>query len=381
MFLFQIVFAPFVIFVAKVKNIPHLYRLEKISLTQFRNYSGREFPLNTPVTGITGPNGSGKTNLLDAVYYLCYTKSYFQSREGNNVQIGTNGFRISGIWNREGADSRDEVVCIWKEGKKTMSLNGSEYEKLSDHIGRFNAVMIAPDDIGLINEGSELRRKYMDGILAQTDAGYLSHLLQYQKVLTQRNACLKQVSAPVNHQLLDIYDAQLSGYGSYLVQRRLELASQLPEQISRYYLRLSRGRETVSVYYKLSAMPEELHRQLYHSRPRDLDLHRTTIGPHTEDWQFVMGENMLKTHASQGQKKSFLISLKLAHIHLLNMREKYPLLLLDDIFEKLDRQRLQCLFALLKQFSLPQIFITHTDANDLRHQLTDFAEDVQVIEL
>jgi len=358
-----------------------LHRLEKISLTRFRNYARREFLLNAPVTGITGPNGSGKTNLLDAVYYLCYTKSYFQSREWNNVQHGADGFRITGTWHDDQMNSHDEVVCVWKEGKKTVTFNDSAYEKLSEHIGRFNAVMIAPDDISLINEGSELRRRYMDGMLAQTDIAYLEHLLQYQKILAQRNACLKQIAVPLDHQLLDVYDAQLAHYGSYLIQRRLDLAQILPEQISMYYRQLSGGKEKVTVVYKPSALPDTLHQQLYNARSRDMELRRTSIGPHTEDWQFMMNDNVLKSHASQGQKKSMLISLKLAHIYLLGLSGKYPVLLLDDIFEKLDRQRLDRMFELLKTCTLPQMLITHTDAADMNRHLTDFIEDAQMITL
>ena len=356
-----------------------MHRLEKICLTQFRNYTRREFQLTAPVIGITGPNGSGKTNLLDAVYYLCYTKSYFQSREWNNVQHGTDGFRISGMWHDDHTDNRDEVVCVWKEGKKTVLFNDSEYERLSDHIGRYNAVMIAPDDISLINEGSELRRKYMDGILAQTDMAYLSHLLQYQKILAQRNACLKQVAIPPDHQLLDVYDAQLAQYGSYLIRRRMELAQQFPEQVRLYYGQLSGGKEKVSVLYKPSALPDALYQQISNARSRDMELRRTTTGPHTEDWQFMMDDNILKTHASQGQKKSFLISLKLAHIYLLSRSEKYPVLLLDDIFEKLDRQRLDRMFELLKSCSLPQMLFTHTDADDMKRQLSHITESAQLI--
>lgn len=355
--------------------------LEKIILTQYRNYTFREFALTAPVIGIAGLNGSGKTNLLDAVYYLCYTKSYFQNREVNNVQRGQSGFRIAGIWKDSVANETSDVVCVWKEGKKTITHNNNEYEKIADHIGKYNAVMIAPDDIELINEGSDLRRKYMDGILSQQDTKYFSSLLQYQKVLQQRNAYLKEPHKVTDHKLLDIYDEQLTQYGSYLVAQRLELSNEIPGLVQHYYRQLSSDREQVHIIYKYCAQPPELLQKLYDARPRDIELKRTTQGPHTEDWQFVMGQELFKTHASQGQKKSFLISLKLAHISLLHRLEKYPVLLLDDIFEKLDKKRLARLFELIHDFTIPQIFITHTDATELQHHLSDFSKDVLMIAL
>jgi DNA replication and repair protein RecF len=162
--------------------------LNKISLTQFRNFASGSFSFDAPVIGITGLNGTGKTNLLDAIYYLCYTKSYFQSRDINNVQHGTQGFRV------EGSFEEEQIICKWKEGKKTIEHNDVLYEKVTDHIGKYSAVMIAPDDIELINEGGELRRKFIDGLLSQSDPEYLDHLLMYQKFLSQRNAYLKQTA-------------------------------------------------------------------------------------------------------------------------------------------------------------------------------------------
>jgi len=356
-----------------------LAALRKITLTQFRNYDYQSFTFDSSLVGITGLNGSGKTNLLDAIYYLCYTKSYFQNKESNNIQNGKTGFRIEGQF--ETGDEEQTVTCIWREAKKSISLNDVPYEKITEHIGRYNAVMIAPDDVSIINEGSELRRRYMDAILAQRDPQYLSCLLIYQKYLYQRNAALKVPGKLPDHQLLDVFDEQLAFHGSYLIREREKLSVTLPYYITRHYRHLSGGKESVSINYRHSCDPERLLEVLKHSRQRDIEYKRTLLGPHTEDWLFYINDNPMKTHASQGQKKSFLISLKISHINLLDELGKQPFLLLDDIFEKLDGQRLTSLFGMLRDFSLPQIFLTHTHAPDLKRAIAGFYNDIQVHEL
>jgi DNA replication and repair protein RecF len=359
--------------------------LAKISLTQFRNFHRQDFNFHAPVTGITGKNGAGKTNLLDAIYYLCYTKSYFQNKEYNNVEAGHAGFRIAGEW-QPGTESAEEsmkkTVCIWKDGKKSIAQNGEDYAKITDHIGRFNAVMIAPDDIGIINGGSEIRRKFIDGLLAQSEPGYLDHLLAYQKNLQQKNAYLKQsLPGRIRYDLLDIYDRQLALHGAALIKEREKIALLLPEWVGTYYARLSGGREITGLQYKKSASPEDLAQLFSGSRKKDIDFKRTLNGPHTEDWHFTLDGHPLKTHASQGQKKSFLIGLKLAHIKWLQQLGKHPILLLDDIFEKLDRQRVHHLFDLLGSFSLGQIFLSHTDAEDMAATLQPYYKDLQLLDL
>ncbi len=350
--------------------------LKKIALTQFRNFDVEYFSFNTKVIGITGLNGAGKTNLLDAIYYLCYTKSYFQSREINNVKYETNGFRIEGNFENE------TITCKYKDAKKSIEHDGIVYEKITEHIGKYSAVMIAPDEIELINDGSELRRKFMDGLLSQSDATYLEYLLLYQKILTQRNAYLKQTAIQnISHDLLDIYDEQLVHHGSYLIQERKKLALKLPEWVQSYYATLCNDTEKVGVQYKNGAEPENLKLILEKSRRRDLEYKRTLVGPHTDDWVFLIGENPMKAYASQGQKKSFLISLKLAHIKWLEQLHKMPFLLLDDIFEKLDRKRLLRLFEMLQQFNIPQIFLTHTSEADMLETVKQFYGDVEMVRL
>lgn len=358
-----------------------MYRLSEIKLLQFRNFSQSTFLFTAPVIGITGANGIGKTNLLDAIYYLCYTKSYFQSKEINNVQQGQQGFRLEGAWQPEAVEKEEtnNIVCVWKEGRKIVSENGMAYDKVTEHIGKYTAVMIAPDDIEIINGGSELRRKFMDGLLAQSDPAYLQHLLDYQKVLAQRNACLK-LPTP-DHHLLDVYDALLAGHGAILIKGRKELNAVFPELVQQAYTRLSAGAEVIHIQYRQSAAPEQLAALLLRNRSRDLEFKRTLQGPHTEDWNFTIDDHTLKTHASQGQKKSLLIGLKLAQVQWLQALGRAPVLLLDDIFEKLDKQRLTRLFQLLSSLGLPQILMTHTDARELQHLARPHFPDLEIVAL
>lgn len=361
------------------KKITPLAILKKIILTQFKNFKFREFNFSGNIIGITGKNGSGKTNLLDAIYYLCYTKSYFQNREMNNTQQGTEGFRIEGLWQKDLLKSN--TIVIWKEGKKTIQHNGDIYQKVTEHIGKFNAVMIAPDDIDIINGGSEVRRKFMDGILAQTDKRYLSNLLGYHRVIQQKNAYLKQCQGVASNDLLDIYDQQLADSGSYLIQERLNLMKQLPFWLKNYYKNISKEAEEISIEYKSSASPENLLGFLKGNRIKDIELKRGSSGPHTEDWLFSLDGKSLKSFASQGQKKTYLISLKLSHLKWLQQSNKAIILLLDDIFEKLDKNRLMSLFEMLKEFSLDQIFMTHTSSEELSELVQQFYGDVDVVEL
>lgn len=355
--------------------------LKNVSLTWFRNFDHQNFEFDAEIVAIVGKNGVGKTNLLDAIYYLCFTKSYFQSKENNNIQNGKDGFRIEGLWHHP-LDAREELItCVYKDHKKTISRNGVSYEKMSDHIGRYHTVMIAPDDLSLINGGSRERRKLIDGWLAQTDEIYLEHLLAYQRYLQQKNAYLKQTQPKdLNWGLIDVYDAQLVHHGNYLLRKRAELTQFLPERVAYYYEQLcGEVAEVVSINYQSCAAPGKLEALLYANRQVDVEYKRTSAGPHTEDWEFILNQRGLKIQGSQGQKKSFLISLKLAQIDWLKGKGLEPMLLLDDIFEKLDQNRIKRLFSLLSIFKLTQTFITHTEGKETERVLKDLYPDYQII--
>jgi DNA replication and repair protein RecF len=345
------------------RTIPCLNTINDITLLQFRNYSsaGFEFPMS--ITCITGPNGSGKTNLLDAVYYLCYTKSNFSSYQQHAVQSGKDGFRLEGTFSIN--NKNEKIACKWKQGKKEISCNGSEYERITDHIGKYAAVMIAPDDLELINGGSELRRKFIDGILCQTDREYFERLMQYQKVLAQRNAWLKmQVVAPSERSAeLEYYDIQLAANGTYIHEKRKAFMIDFIPLLQQYYMLLSDSKETAEIAYESDLYTKTLAQWLNNGLEHDLRLQRTLRGIHKDDWRFTLDGKPLKVYASQGQKKSYLFALKLAqYIYLSQQQGHEPILLLDDIFEKLDQSRMEALLRIIRGNEFGQVILTDTHA-------------------
>ncbi len=319
--------------------------------------------------------------MLDAVYYLCYTKSYFSAYQQNSVQKGLDGFRVEGIFDRN--DTTETISCKWKQGKKEVFQNQVEYDKLTDHIGRYAAVMVAPDDIELINEGSELRRKWIDSILSQTDKEYLERLMRYQRVLQQRNAWLKMQNnvMPANSAELDYYDARLAEDGTYIHGLRRVFTTAFLPLLNDYYHKLSGGREVIDMQYESDLDQKSLQHWLKDSLQNDLRMQRTLKGIHKDDWNFLLQENILKQYASQGQKKSFLFALKLAQYTYLSKELGYlPILLLDDVFEKLDQQRIEALLTIIRAADFGQVIITDTHAERVRKAF-DGAGAIGYIEL
>lgn len=341
--------------------------ITKIKLLQFRNYTSSTFEFPTAITCITGPNGSGKTNLLDAVYYLCYTKSYFSAYQQNSAQNGTDGFRVTGVFDNLG--ETDTINCKWKAGKKEVSRNEAEYEKVTDHIGAYSAVMIAPDDTELINEHSELRRRWVDSILGQADRAYLEKLMHYQRVLQQRNAWLKNQAFKTsdNRTELEYYDAELAADGTYIHERRKEFLQEFLPLLIDFYHRLSGGNETIQVTYTSDLSQKPLLTWLQQNLEHDLRYQRTLRGIHKDDWEFMLNGMALKQFGSQGQKKSFLFALKLAqYAWLTKVQGHTPILLLDDIFEKLDQNRMEALLTIIRGEGFGQVILTDTHATRIK---------------
>ena len=335
--------------------------INKISLLQFRNYSAATFEFPAAVTCITGPNGSGKTNLLDAVYYLCYTKSYFSAYQQNSVQNGLDGFRITGGFMRDG--NNEKISCKWKGGKKEVYKNEVEYEKITDHIGNYSAVMIAPDDTELINGGGELRRKWIDSILGQVDRVYLERLIHYQRILLQRNAWLKlQAFKPTtDFTEMEHYDLELSADSVYIYEQRRKFLEHFLPSLNDYYHRLSGGHEPLEVFYSSDLAEKTLKDWLKQSLQYDLRYQRTLRGIHKDDWELKLNGLQLKQFGSQGQKKSFLFALKLAqYTYLSKSLGHLPILLLDDIFEKLDQNRMEALLKIIRSSDFGQVILTDT---------------------
>jgi DNA replication and repair protein RecF len=342
---------------------------------QYRNYSTASFEFVSPVTCITGANGSGKTNLLDAVYYLCYTKSYFSSYQQNSVQNGLDGFRVTGSFQKPG---KPEIIsCKWKAGKKEIYKNDVEYEKITDHIGAYSAVMIAPDDTELINEHSELRRKWIDGILSQVNRDYLEKLMHYQRILLQRNAWLKmQAFKPSdNYTELEYYNACLAADGTYIYDCRKAFLLEFLPLLNDFYHRLSNGNEAIIVTYTSDLEQKPLINWLDQNIQHDLRYQRTLRGIHKDDWDFRLNGMALKQFGSQGQKKSFLFALKLAqYAYLSKVLGHLPILLLDDIFEKLDQSRMESLLRIIRGDGFGQVILTDTHPDRIRQAFGAEAE-------
>lgn len=245
------------------------------------------------------------------------------------------GFRLEARFNNGLKD--ENIACVWKQGKKEISADGAEYEKPTDHIGKYAAVMIAPDDMELVNDGSELRRKWMDSILGQVDRTYLECLMRYQRVLLQRNAWLKQqaFNPSTTSDELEYYNIQLVQDGTYIFNKRKEFVAAFLPILQQYYHELSGGKEMIAVQYEGDLLQHSLAHWLKEGLQHDMRLQRTLRGIHKDDLVFLLNETPIKNYGSQGQKKSFLFALKLAQYSYLSKQLGYlPILLLDDVFEK-----------------------------------------------
>jgi DNA replication and repair protein RecF len=357
-----------------------LLLLTKISLYQFKNYNQLDFDFNKSIVCITGKNGIGKTNILDAIYYLCFTKSYFHAQE-NQVQMhDTLGMKIEGLFQKLNNDFL--VKCVVREnGKKEISTNGILYTQFSKHMGKFPSVMIAPDDTVLITGSSEHRRKYIDTMLCQVDNAYLESLIFYNKILLQRNAVLKnQFYTPIDYNLLDVYNNRLHEYGTIVFNLRKKYSLILNNGIKEIYKYITDDSEDVHMEYVSSVEGHTLISILQSSMSKDVASMRTTEGIHKDDFIFTIKKKLMKTEASQGQRKSFLFALKLAqHQFLKQLLGIAPILLLDDVFEKLDSQRTEKLLDFITK-SGNQCFITDTDEKRVLEGFK-IADDVQLIKL
>lgn len=356
-------------FVRKYKNFrcfPPLMRIKHIRLIQFRNYGDQSFSFPHTITGICGPNGTGKTNLIDALYMLCYTKSYFATQTQHCAQWGTEGFRIDGEFQR--GDSEETITLRWQDNKKELFRSGNPYPRLRDHIGRYASVMVAPDDLMLINGGSEERRKWVDGILSQTDPQYLDALMAYQKALQARNAWWtenQKQSRPVAER--EYYEQIMAGKAPYLFEQRKAFLEALLPSLTEIILRLSGSRDRPSVRSISDLNSGTMAEILKEYRIADQNALRTTRGLHRDDWEFRLDEMPIRRFASQGQKKTYLFALKLAQFHYLCEKgQARPFLLLDDLFEKLDGNRLAALLDIIQSPPFGQVFVTDTDSARLK---------------
>ena len=336
--------------------------LKKLLLINFKNISQAEIALSEGINCFAGDNGAGKTNVLDAIYYLSMSKSAFTMTDGQSVRHGEEFFVAEGSYMTD--DNRRELVnCSYsRKGGKVLKRNGKEYERIADHVGNFPVVIVSPQDTELITDAADERRRYLNGFVSQLDRDYLASLMRYNAVLAERNRFLKTSS---DEAMLEIYDMQLAEHGARIFERRREMVERMRPCVEEYYRILADDREQVEIVYRSELNEASMIDVLRRSRERDIFNRFTTSGIHRDDMVFRIGGYPLRQYGSQGQQKSFLIALKLAQYRLsAEATGEKPILLLDDLFDKLDMRRVEKLLGLVSGYGFGQICIT--DCNKVR---------------
>lgn len=351
-----------------------------ISLFQFKNYRSQHFQFNERIVCICGKNGVGKTNLLDAIYFLCFTKSYFNRNDQINVHKGLQGFRIDAHLQWQNVPT--QVTCILREnGKKEFQWDQQPYDKFSQHIGKLPCVIIAPDDIALITEGSEERRKFLDGMIAQINSEYLQNLLDYNKLLLQRNSLLKS-SQSVPQDLLSVYDDQLIPIGEAIFKERKEFLEIFLPKVGEFYQAITQVEEDIALQYQSKLHNSSMKDIFRENHQKDLITQRTNGGIHKDDLQFLLFDQPFKQIASQGQRKSLLFALKMAEYEIIKQNKGFaPILLMDDVFEKLDANRMHHLLEWVCNQTDANIFITDTHVERIHAHFKELKQDIQIIQL
>jgi DNA replication and repair protein RecF len=357
--------------------------LKHLDVLQFKNHEQVQLELSPGINCFFGPNGAGKTNLLDAVYYLSMCKSYLNPVDRQNIRFGQSFFMVQGDWMKGEEEYR--IQCSVKQGaKKVVRRNKKEYERLSDHVGEFPVVIISPYDRDLISEGSEWRRKWMDGIICQTDKRYLHDLQQYTRILEQRNALLKSMydRAVFDRDSLEVWNDQLVEYGTRIHQQRLAFINQFLPVFHRFYAIFGQTTEQAEIQYRSQLNDQTFPELLTEMERKDAFSQYTNAGPHKDDLLFVLNEVPIKKFGSQGQQKSFLIALRLAQHHWLGKAlNVVPVLMLDDIFDKLDGGRIEQLMELVCSDAFGQVMITDTDGERIKELFQRKEAAVHLFEL
>ena len=357
--------------------------LQKISLVNYKNIVSQSFDFQKKINCFVGENGVGKTNVLDAIYYLSFSKSYFNSVAIQNIRHGESFFMIEGDYLLN--QRNEKIVCSLKKGqKKVLKRNGKSYEKFSEHIGQLPLVIISPADRDLVTEGSDTRRKFIDGVISQQNNTYLKDLISYNKVLSQRNALLKYFAANRTFDALNlgVYDEQLSQYGSRIYKVRKSFLEEFIPIFNQKHQIISGDKERVNLRYKSQLHDFSMETLLNKSLAKDKIIQHTTSGIHKDDLSFEIGAFPIKKFGSQGQQKSYLIALKLAQFEFIKQQSLVtPILLLDDIFDKLDENRVSQIIDLVNNDEFGQIFITDTHSERTENILKQGAKEYQVFRL
>jgi len=336
--------------------------LRKITLVNFKNFESQSFDFEDKINCFVGDNGVGKTNVLDAIYYLSFAKSYFNPVASQNIRHSEDFFMIEGEYQVN--DRKDTVVCSLKRGsKKVVKRNGKSYEKFSEHIGYLPLVIISPADRDLIIDGSDIRRKFIDSVISQSDKKYLQTVIKYNKVLAQRNALLKYFAANRTFDALNlkVYDEQLNRYGSLIFEKRKAFLDEFIPIFKKRYQSISNSKENVKLVYKTQLEEFSLLELFDQNIERDRVLQYTSVGLHKDDLSFEIDGYSVKKFGSQGQQKSYLVALKLAQFDFIKEQSHVkPILLLDDIFDKLDDTRVAQIINLVNNDEFGQLFISDT---------------------
>jgi DNA replication and repair protein RecF len=356
------------------------FRLNTLSLVNYRSYSELQMKFQKPIALLVGKNGVGKTNVLDAIYLLSFSKGFLASSDQQNIRKESDEFLVKGQFAEDAKTS--DVYCGFKRGKKKVfKRNSKEYEKIFDHIGLYPAVLVSPQDNELISGSADLRRKFMDGHLSQTSAAYLNQLSTYNKGIIQRNAALKSRSGNIRS-ILEAMDIRLVPCAQTLRKLRMAFLEELQAPFSEYYSKISGDKEAVGIRYAFSG--EEIAESWVENVEKDMQLGYTSSGPHRDELKFTMDGSAIRRFGSQGQQKCYLLALKLAQANLLEKHAgKAPILLLDDVFDKLDKERMERLIKEVVSVYKGQVFITNTEAETVtsamqqdQYEIWDLNENV-----
>jgi DNA replication and repair protein RecF len=357
--------------------------LKTLSLVNFKNYEQVDIPLSAKINCFVGENGVGKTNLLDAIHYLSLCKSNLNPVDSHNIRYDQEFLVVQGLFERKGKE--ENIYCgIRNQRKKQFKRNQKEYNKLSEHIGLIPLVMISPADSILINGGSEERRKFMNGVIAQYSRVYLENLIQYNRALIQRNRLLKDfaVSRNFDRNMLEVWDEQLIRYGEPIFEERTRFVNELLPVFNAFHAHVSGNRDRVTLTYQAHLQEHKFREGLKSSVEKDRIVQYTTFGIHKDDLGMELSGYSLKRSGSQGQQKTFLVALKLAEFEFIRkLTDVPPILLLDDIFDKFDAERVKQIISLVSENQFGQIFITDTNEQRLQGILKELPAEHKVFRI
>ena len=357
--------------------------LENLSLLNYKNFETVSFQFDSKINCLVGNNGVGKTNVLDAIYHLSFGKSYFNPLTVQNIKHGEDFFVIEGNYTKKNRE--EKIIVSAKRGhKKVIKRNGKSYNRFSEHIGFLPLVIVSPTDRDLIIEGSDTRRKFIDGVISQGDSNYLQTLLNYNKVLKQRNSLLKYfaINNTYNQETLDIYNLQLHDLGTTIFEKRKEFLEEFMPIFLKRYQSISNSKESVTLTYKSQLNEKELLVLLEENSAKDKITQYSNYGIHKDDLNFEIEEHPIKKFGSQGQQKSYLIALKLAQFDFIKAHSKVnPILLMDDIFDKLDELRVAQIISLVKNEDFGQLFISDTHSNRTENVIKKIHQSYKMFKL